>query len=73
MKLQLMLLKVYNTTNVLVQYYEGSSVVPLHILLIMGNVKTAIQYDSRVNSTTSMFTMIITTFSLIYISILSCT
>ena len=59
MKLQLMLLKVYNTTNVLVQYYEGSSVVPLQILFIMGNVETAIQYDSRVNSTASMFTMVI--------------
>ena len=60
MKLQLMLLKVYNTTNVLVQYYEGSSVVPLHILFIMSNVETAIQYNSRVNSTASTLPMIIT-------------
>ena len=68
-----MLLKVYNTTNVLVQYYEGSSVVPLHILFIMGNVETVVHYNSRVNSTASVLTMIITTFCLIHISILSYT
>ena len=73
MKLQPMLLKVYNTTNVRVQCYEGSSVVPLHILFIMGNVETAIQYDSRVNSIASVLTMIITIPVLIHISILSYT
>ena len=68
-----MLLKVYNTTNVLVQYYEGSSVVPLHILFIMGNVETTIQYNSRVNSTASTPTVIITILFVIHISILSYT
>ena len=60
MKLQPMLLKVYNTTNVRVQCYEGSSVVPLHILFIMGNVETAIQYNSRVSGTAATLPMIIT-------------
>ena len=73
MKLQLMLLKVYNTTNVLVQYYEGSSVVPLHILFIIDNVETTIQYNSRVNSTASTPTVIITILFVIHISILSYT
>ena len=60
LKLQLVLLKMYNTTNVVVQYYKGSLTVPLHILLIMNNAETIVQYDSRVNSTAFMLTMIIT-------------
>ena len=60
LKLQLMLLKTYNTTNVVVQYYKGSLTVPLHILLVMNNAETIVQYDSRVSSTAFMLTMIIT-------------
>ena len=60
LKLQLMLLKKYNTTNVVVQYYKGSLTVPLHILLVMDNAETIVQYDSRINSTASMLTIIMT-------------
>ena len=62
LKLQLMLLKIYNTTNVVVQYYGGSSTVPVHIPLVINNAETIVQYDSRVNSTAFMLTMIITIF-----------
>ena len=44
LKLQLMLLKLYNTTNVVVQYYKGSLTVPLHILLVMDSAKTMLQF-----------------------------